>query len=190
MPTADRPEPAATCPDLPCNCRIPELEGAGQHSPSCDVFKSLTPSDQPRPGANADGNEGRVIDGRFLKSCHDTPQVVKDALAESVAAHADQSWPDPLAGDSVRELCHDYWQAANSPKEPKRMDRVVAELEHRIAATADRPGVPADVEKAATELLTFWFRGHDHHDRCRCSACDTKTVARYVVSLAADRGKA
>lgn len=25
--------------ELPCSCHIPELEGAGQHSPSCDVFK-------------------------------------------------------------------------------------------------------------------------------------------------------
>jgi hypothetical protein len=38
---------------LPCNCRIPELEGDGQHSPSCDVFKTIP---APRP-ATVDATE-------------------------------------------------------------------------------------------------------------------------------------
>jgi hypothetical protein len=34
--------------ELPCNCLIPQLEGNGIHSPSCDVFKT------PPPPADAD----------------------------------------------------------------------------------------------------------------------------------------
>ncbi len=33
------PQTVAEDKGFPCSCHIQELEGAGQHSPSCDVFK-------------------------------------------------------------------------------------------------------------------------------------------------------
>lgn len=82
---------------------------------------------------------------------------------------------DGLAGQSVRALCYEYWQAANSPREAARMNRVVVELERRIGAA---PPVPADVAKDA-EVLEEMYKEPDFFYESAILR-----LARYVRDLA------